>query len=224
MGSETRRLIVREAALLFHEQGYAATSISEILEAADAGSGSLYHFFPSKTELLEAVLEYHLELLAPSLLDVVEAETADPIGRVFALLALYRGVLADSNTRLGCPVGALALEVSGLAPRIRSLIDRYFAEWLARLRRWLDDAGARLPADLDRQALGRLVLAVLQGAIVQARATASLEAFDASLAALRNHFELLEGRPPMVAPSPAAPEAEPPAIEEDEDEPGWRSW
>jgi hypothetical protein len=114
--------------------------------------------------------------------------------------------------------------VSSLSPRIRSLIDRFFAEWLARVRHWLDDAGARLPADLDRRRLARLVLAVLQGAIVQARATASLDAFDASLAALRNHFELLAGRPPTVVPSPAAPEAEPPAVEEEGDEPGWRSW
>jgi AcrR family transcriptional regulator len=225
MGSETRDLILSEAARLFHEQGYAATSISEILSAADVRSGSLYHFFDSKTELLEAVLERHLELLAPSLLNVAERETSDPVERVFALLALYRRALVGSNCRLGCPVGALALEVADISPHIRSLVDRYFAEWVARVRRWLDPARKSLPAQSDLNGLARLVLAVMQGAVTQARAAASIEPFDSAVGALRAYFEQPQATAPGMAP-PLEPPPPPEVVEEPkpDEEPGWRTW
>jgi TetR/AcrR family transcriptional repressor of nem operon len=225
MGSETRDLILSEASRLFHEQGYAATSIAEILSAADVRSGSLYHFFGSKTELLEAVLDRYLELLAPELLDPVESDTSDGVGRVFALLTQYRPALVASHCRLGCPVGALALEVADISPHIRSLIDRYFCEWVARVRGWLGSAGEELPAQADPGDLARLVLAVMQGAAVQARAAATIEPFDAAVGALRAYFELLRTGTAVVAPPfEAIPPQEAVEEPEAEEEPGWRSW
>jgi AcrR family transcriptional regulator len=225
MGSQTRNHILNHASRLFHEQGYAATSISEILSAADVRSGSLYHFFDSKTELLEAVLSRYLELLAPELLDPVESDNSGGVDRVFALLAHYRRALVASNCRLGCPVGALALEVADISPNIRSLVDRYFAEWVARVRRWLDAAREELPTQPGWDGLARLVLAVMQGAVMQARAAATIEPFDASVGALRIYLELPIPGTPRVAPPLETP-AQPSDVEEPDadDEPGWRSW
>jgi TetR/AcrR family transcriptional regulator, transcriptional repressor for nem operon len=42
---------------LFREKGYGATSVADLLKAADVNSGSLYNFFPGKQELLLAVLD-----------------------------------------------------------------------------------------------------------------------------------------------------------------------
>lgn len=42
---------------LFWEKGYGSTSISDILRKAGANSGSLYHFFPAKQDVLSAVLD-----------------------------------------------------------------------------------------------------------------------------------------------------------------------
>lgn len=56
-GQRTRRLLLDTAARLFAEHGYAGTSTSEILRAAELTKGSLYHFFPSKQALARAVIE-----------------------------------------------------------------------------------------------------------------------------------------------------------------------
>ena len=61
----TRDRIVFAAMDLFHRQGYEATSISDVLAAADANAGSLYHFFPGKDALLLAVLDAYLAGLWP---------------------------------------------------------------------------------------------------------------------------------------------------------------
>lgn len=188
---DTKTRIVDTAARLFHEQGYNATGIATILREADVNSGSLYHFFQSKEALLIGVLERYTELLNPIVLGPVEEATQDPIERVFALFAAYRGWLAPIQFTMGCPIGNLALELSDESDGARSLIDRNFAGWVGGVRGWLEAAGTRLPADVDRGQLAQLVLTILEGGIMQARAARTPEPFDASVAQLRNYFDCL---------------------------------
>ncbi len=189
---DTRTRILEVARRLFHEQGYHATGISTILREAEANSGSLYHFFASKEALLVGVLEHYVELLRPLVMEPVEAATGDPIERVFVLLGFYRQGLEHSRCRMGCPIGNLALELADNHPEIRALVDLNFANWAAVVRSWMESAGERLPADVDRDALARFVLTVMEGAIMQARAADDLAPFDASVAQLRSYFERLE--------------------------------
>jgi TetR/AcrR family transcriptional repressor of nem operon len=192
--SETRATILETARRLFHEQGYEATGIAQILKAADVNSGSLYHFFASKEALLIGVLEYYVQLLMPVIMNPVEEATTDPVERVFTLLANYRRGLESTGCKMGCPIGNLALEVGDASPEVRRLIDLNFNNWIANVEKWLIAAGDRLPADADRRELAKLVLTVMEGAIMQGRAAANIAAFDASITQLRMYFDLLEER------------------------------
>jgi AcrR family transcriptional regulator len=53
----TRQLLVSVARELFTQQGYAATSIEEIIKRAGVARGALYHHFPGKDALFRAVYE-----------------------------------------------------------------------------------------------------------------------------------------------------------------------
>lgn len=196
MPTDTKDRILEVAARLFAEQGYHATGVAKILRASGVKSGSLYHFFSSKEDLLVAVMQHHLDLLRPRILDraVVESRTSDPLDHIFSLLGMYRRSLLVSGTALGCPVGSLTLEVGSTVPRVRALLQQYFATWVAQVLTWLNEAGTRLPAALDRAALAHQVLAVAQGGIVQARAAQSLDPYDTCVAQLRSTFELLVAR------------------------------
>lgn len=176
---------------LFHEQGYNATGISTILREADVNSGSLYHFFPSKEALLIGVLQRYLEMLRPWVTDPAAASAPDPIERIFALLGQYRAGLEATGCALGCPIGNLALELSDNHAEIRALIDANFRQWCEVVESWLDEAAGRLPKELDRTAVARFVLAVMQGAVMQTRAARSLRLFDDSVAELRRYFDAL---------------------------------
>jgi AcrR family transcriptional regulator len=189
--ANTRDRILEVAARLFQEQGFAATGVSTILREADVNSGSLYHFFPSKDALLVGVLERYLSLLQPIVLAPREVASADPIERIFLLLAWYRGGLVAMGCAIGCPIGNLALEVSDTHPEIRPLIHRNFVNWKAGIARWLAEAGNRLPKHVDRNDLASLVLTVMEGGVMQARAERTLAPFDASVKQLRAYFDLL---------------------------------
>ncbi|MBY0505274.1 MAG: TetR/AcrR family transcriptional regulator [Bryobacteraceae bacterium] len=191
---ETRDRILRTAFQLFHEQGFHATGVATIVREAGINPGSLYHFFEGKEQLLLQVLEFALGFLGPAVMEPVEAQTPDPIARVFALLAQYRLGMVMHSCRMGCPIGNLALEVSDGNPGARLLIHRNFENWARRVEGWLVEAGDRLPADLDRSQLAHFVLTVMEGGLMQARAADNLGAYDSSVAVLREHFDLLEQR------------------------------
>ena len=175
------------------------------------------------------VLERHLALLEPFILLPAEGASTDPIERVFALLEVYRRGLLVSGCTRGCPVGNLALELGDRKPRARALMNEYFTAWTGRVQRWLVAADDRLPAELDRESLSRLVLAVMEGGVMQARATGSLDPYDAAVAQLRSYFRLLASyarREPVEALRTGAGESflEPVEAAETADASGWRYW
>lgn len=188
---DTRTRILDTAMRLFYEQGYHATGIATILREADVNSGSLYYFFPSKEALLIGVLERYLEGLEPMVMCHARSATDDPIERIFVLLANYRSGMESTGCKMGCPIGNLALELSDDHAEIRKLIDHNFRNWIAVIRSWLDDAGDRLPSDVNRDELAQFILTVMEGGIMQARAAASLVPFDASVRQLRQYFDRL---------------------------------
>jgi len=56
-GEATRHALLHAARTLFGEQGYAATSIDEVAQAAKVTKGAFYHHYNGKQELFAAVYE-----------------------------------------------------------------------------------------------------------------------------------------------------------------------
>jgi len=225
MTRNTRDRILESASRLFSERGFDGTSVAGVLAASGVRSGSLYHFFPSKEALAEAVLARCGDRLREGLLDPAEAAAADPVERVFALVELWRRGLESGSPGAADPTGLLAAELAARRPAIGRLAVGYGARFTARVRSWLDAAGPRLPAGLDRDELASFVLTVLEGATMQSRAAASLDPFDRAVRQLRVLFSLLEGevwgrQVPVTREAAAAPAPELPAG----DPAGWRSW
>ncbi len=177
---------------LFSEKGYEATSIADILRGADANSGSLYHFFPTKQDLLIEVLKMYRDGIFPMLLLPAWEGVADPIEKVFALLAHYRNHLVRTDCFYGCPIGNLALEIHEPDPPVRELIAVNFDGWVAAIEQCYAEAGPRLPSDLDRHALAVFTLTTMEGGVMQSRTHRSLGAFDQSVAMLRDYVTRLE--------------------------------
>jgi TetR/AcrR family transcriptional regulator, transcriptional repressor for nem operon len=188
----TRSRILFAGMELFGQKGYQSTSIADILLAAGAHSGSLYHFFPTKQDLLIAVLELYRDGIEPMLLVPAWRNVSDPIERVFALLASYRRALELTGCTYGCPIGSLALELHEPDPPVRELLAVNFLGWVRHVRACLDAGRNRLPRDVDTEVLATFILTTMEGGVMQARTHRSLAAFDASVAALRDYFNRLE--------------------------------
>jgi TetR/AcrR family transcriptional repressor of nem operon len=188
----TRDRIILAGLRLFAAKGYQSTSIVDLLQEADAHSGSFYHFFPTKQDLLLAVLKTYRDGIEPMLLAPAWDGIVDPIAKVFALLAVYRRALENSSCTYGCPIGSLALELHEPDPPVRELLSVNFSGWVSHIRACLDAASSRLPRSVDTEQLATFVLTTMEGGVMQARTHRSLSAFDASVASLHDYFDRLE--------------------------------
>jgi AcrR family transcriptional regulator len=187
--SDTRSRLVLTAMQLFWEKGYNSTSIADVLQTAKVNSGSLYYFFPSKADLLAAVLDLYHEGIGPMLLEPAWAGVEDPIERIFALLGRYRKSLADTDCFYGCPIGSLALELHEPDPAVRERLARNFDAWIEAVAECLQQAKSRLPADLNRRELAQFVLTTMEGGVMQARTFRDIDYFDAAVRQLRRYFK-----------------------------------
>jgi TetR/AcrR family transcriptional regulator, transcriptional repressor for nem operon len=192
MGSDTRDHLVQAAMRLFWAKGYGSTSIADVLQAAKVNSGSLYHFFPGKQDLLLAVLARYREGLRPMLLAPAWEGVDDPVERVFALLARYRQSVVDTDCTYGCPIGSLALEIHEPDPPVREALAANFNGWTDAIEECLEAAGPLLPKTANRRELAELVLTTMEGAVMQARTHRDVGYFDRSVRQLRNYFDLLQ--------------------------------
>ncbi len=191
MKTETRDRIVEVARDLFLKQGYGGTGIAQILKGADAGSGSLYYFFPTKEDLLLAVLDWYRANLCPEVVQPVFDRIRDPIERIFGILDGYRQMLLWGEYELGCPIGNLALELNNSHPAVRKRLAELFDDWCAVVRQCLDEAAGRLPPNTDTARLAQYVLVTMEGAVMLARSYRSIEPYLTAVGFLRDHFDRL---------------------------------
>ena len=189
--TDTRERLIEAARDLFLMQGYQATGISLILKKAGANSGSLYYFFPTKEDLLVAVLEWYRDHIQDDLLDLHTARIDDPIERIFGLLDGYRQMLTSCDFEVGCPIGNLALELTNTHPAVRSLLLVNFEQWVDAVEGFLNAAADRLPEDLDRRALAVHILTTMEGGVMLARTYRSIQRFDQTVTHLRAYIESL---------------------------------
>ena len=88
--AQTRAALVSAGRQLFGTRGFAATSVEDIARAARVTSGALYHHFPTKAAVFEAVFEQvHAEMLAAS------AEASAAADGVLEKMAAGFGVFLD---------------------------------------------------------------------------------------------------------------------------------
>jgi AcrR family transcriptional regulator len=192
---DTRTRILEAAMELFWLKGYGSTSIADILSRSQVNSGSLYHFFPGKQDVLLAVLKAYREGIGPMLLEPAWQGVEDPVERIFALLARYRGLILETDCEYGCPIGSLALEIHEPDPPVREALAANFSGWINAMLGCLEAASDRFPPDADLESLAQFVLIVMEGAVMQSRTYRDVDRFDRAVAQLRLHFDqLLKGK------------------------------
>src|SRR6201992_3484780 len=173
MAAATRGRIIDASAELRRRQGYAATGVKQIVEAAKAPFGSIYHHFPGGKEELGAAAIRRSGALYELLIPAVFDPAPDLVSAVRLFFEGAAAHLEDSEYEAACPIATVSLEVSSTSDLMRQACADVFESWIAAgLPRFtaegLDDATAR------ELVIG--MIAALEGAFVLARATQSIEA------------------------------------------------
>jgi TetR/AcrR family transcriptional repressor of lmrAB and yxaGH operons len=182
--SDTRRRAIETAALLFQQQGYAATGVAEIIERSATPKGSFYFNFPGgKERLATEALTLAGERLAMAI-DRLAADADTPAGFLGSLASALAAGLEASDYSLGCPIATVALETATVSEQLRQTAEAQFAAWEDAIARGL--AGQRRPTR-EHRAHSALALVMLEGALLMSRVRRS----PAPLRALEPAFKAL---------------------------------
>lgn len=186
--TDAKTRLVRAMTDALQKRGLHGSGLTELLAAAGAPKGVLYHHFPGgKTELAVAAIDATVVRLCASL-DTALAGSADPGPALAAWIDAAQQRLDASNYERGCPLATIALESTAGDLAIREALARGFAAVRARIAAGLVRAG--VPA-AGADALAALVVAAYEGALLQARVAGSPEPMrqvsDALIGILKLH-------------------------------------
>jgi AcrR family transcriptional regulator len=216
--TQTRERLVQTAAELFWSRGYAQTGVSSIMKQARATSGSFYHFFPTKDDLLLAVLDAVGEWIETEVLDGAEAGADEPGPRIAALAAVYRERTSPGAAGFGLPVGALVNELRHDHPTALDRAERIYALLVLRVADWFADASPEWVGSPDRRSLAEFVVGSLEGAALMALSRRSSEPVDACAGQLRFQVDAVLGGPAIRSEEMLVPAST------DGEATDWKAW
>lgn len=171
----TRERIVGASAELFRRQGYSATGVKQIVAAAQAPFGSIYHHFPGGKEQLGAEAVRSSGAVYALLLPAVFDPEPDVIAGVRAFFAGAAEHLRETSYADACPIATVALEVSSTSEPMREACAEVFEGWIEAGAQRFTAAGI---APERARELTTAMIAALEGAFVLARASRKTEALE----------------------------------------------
>lgn len=167
-----RKQILDAAADCFARQGFHGTSMQDIFQVSGLSAGAVYRYFPSKTALIREIAEDALAVTGTAL-DRAIAEAAGGRGLpavsiADALTSVVTTLGTDRLAKVRPVIVHIWAEASG-DPELAELSADLLGQVTNRIERLLElhaEAG-RLPPGTATAALARLILATMQGYIVQ---------------------------------------------------------
>jgi AcrR family transcriptional regulator len=186
--ARTRASIREHALRLFREQGYTATRVEQIAEAAEVSPATFYRYFPTKEDV---VLQDDLDVLT---LDALEAQPSglSPVAAVRAAVAEARAGFTEEERERFRQTTELTMAV----PEIRARALDEFARTIDVSAAVLAKRSGREPDDIAARALAGAVFGVIMATTlpVLERGPIDLDAIfasiDAGLAQLEAGFTL----------------------------------
>lgn len=164
--ADTRTRIVTAATELFRRQGFNGTSLSQIVAASEATTGSVYHFFPGgKDELTAAVLKEAGDAYG-DLVELIIREGIDPARGMRSAFEGAAMMLTESDFVDPCPIGTIAREVASTHEPLRTAALGVMERWVEQLGSIFVDAGV---ASARAASLATLCVASIEGGFILAR-------------------------------------------------------
>lgn len=167
--STKQRLLDAGLALLL-EHGYNDLGIQALLAATGTPKGSFYHHFRNKADFALQVIDEYMRAVHAGLDACLGDTTRPPLERV-------RGFFEASTEKyrregyMGCLLGGLGQELSGVSEVFRHRIEWCFAEIAERIARCLEEAQRQgdIPPDADPKQMASLLVDCWEGAALRSR-------------------------------------------------------
>jgi len=178
---ETRDRIVRTASRDLRRHGHKGVGIADLMGKLDLTHGGFYKHFDSKEALLAEAVAKAFDETESQLMEAVSR--ARPGTELRMLIEYYLSLEHCANSGEGCPMAALASEISRLPRAVRAEIDKAIKRRVKRVARFLPGG-----TEKERERNCMALLSGLIGTVSVARAVVDPEIRRAILAASKDFY------------------------------------
>jgi len=196
-GERTRERILATAEAMVLDQGFAATSLDEILKASGFTKGAFFHHFKGKPALAEALVERYRKnhsRLFEKLVADADAECDDPLDATVHLLKSFEAfVEARSKPLPGCVFAACTHESGQFEETLRDAVAESLRRWAAlyeaKFGAILACYEPKIP--ISGKELAEMIVAVIEGGLILSASYGDAHLVARQSRQFRNYLALL---------------------------------
>ncbi|MCG8362509.1 MAG: TetR/AcrR family transcriptional regulator [Pseudanabaenales cyanobacterium] len=168
----TREKILQQSAALFNQQGYAGSSMSDIMRATGLQKGGIYNHFKSKDELALAAFDFIFEQISQRYSAALKGKR-HALDRLRAMIEVFRIHIDVDDFLLkgGCPVLNTAIESDDTHPALRQKAQAAMNNWRNLIHRFINKGIERqeIRADIDADTVATVMISSLEGAVMMSK-------------------------------------------------------
>ncbi len=170
MAHSTKQRLIDAGLRMLLERGYNNLGIQTLLMATGDPKGSFYHHFKDKEDFALQVIDAYILQVHAGLDGCLNDEQQPPLARIRRFFELTQQKYQQEGY-LGCLMGGLGQELSGINDVFRRKIDWCFSSIAERLAVCLGEARQRgeIPAATDVRQMADLLVDCWEGAALRSR-------------------------------------------------------
>jgi TetR/AcrR family transcriptional regulator, transcriptional repressor for nem operon len=171
-GEATRERICAVAERIVLQKGFAATSLEEIMSAAEVTKSGFFYHFRDRHDLAKALLNRYVEhdtRIMDELFEKADELIDDPLHSYLAFLKMFAEVMNDLPERHpGCMVASYCYQDQIHNREIRAMSAEGIMTWRKRFRERLEAIARRYPprVPIDLDALADMNITIVEGGII----------------------------------------------------------
>ena len=167
---QTKARIVRQAAELFNQKGYAGSSIADVMQATGLKKGGIYNHFKSKDELALAAFDYAVSVISQQIWQGVKTER-NAIERLQALVSAYLIYINEPPIAGGCPILNTAIEADDLDSPLRDRAMAAVNSWRGLIVRIVQKGinKKEVRSTIEPDTVATIIICTIEGAIMMSQ-------------------------------------------------------
>lgn len=170
MSESTKERMLDAGLSMLLRHGYNDLGIQAVLKETGMPKGSFYHHFASKEDFALQVVDRYMDEVHEGLDESLGDRALPPLDRVRKFFELTRNKYREDGY-LGCMLGGLGQELSGVNPVFQERIEGCLATIAGRIAECMEEARAEgdLPPGTDPRHMADLMLNCWEGAALRSR-------------------------------------------------------
>ena len=190
--TDTRQQIIDTAKNIMLGKGFAAVGLNEILTQANVPKGSFYHYFKSKEQFGDALLEDYLDGYLAHIDAKLSPQNSTVKARLLAYFQNWLDTQTADTTQDKCLVVKLSAEVTDLSETMRLTLHRGTDRIINRIALCVQEGidNGEFSANLNAQFVTREIYYMWIGATLFTKVNRSRDALESAMSSLKNKLDL----------------------------------